>query len=99
MAAYNTATTIAREIRTNNGKARATQEAHNLMRQVFNQTGDIDTTASGSLTIIRVTLAIQAKIEAPAELCEHLATTQTRCPGTERILKCAIQNKTRPQEH
>ena len=36
--------TIATEIRTNTGYARTDQEAHALMRQVFNKPADIDPT-------------------------------------------------------
>ncbi|NVN00081.1 putative transposase [Arthrobacter sp. SDTb3-6] len=92
MAAYNTAMTIAREIRTNTGYARANQEAHALMRQAFNQGGDIDTTVPGHLTITLDPLPTQAKKQAIAKLCEHLTATQTRYPGTELILRYKIKN-------
>ncbi|WP_427015969.1 putative transposase [Pseudarthrobacter sp. P1] len=51
MAAYNAAMTLAREIRTNTGYAKATNEAHALIRQAFHQSGDIDPTVPGHLTI------------------------------------------------
>ena len=92
MAAYNTTMTIAREIRTNTGYRRANQEAHALMRQMFNQTGDIDTTNPGYLTITLEPLPTTAKTVAAAELCEHLTATKTRYPGTNLILKYAIKN-------
>ncbi|MCU6479525.1 putative transposase [Arthrobacter sp. A2-55] len=92
MAAYNTAMTIAREIRTNTGYKRANQEAHALMRQMFNQTGDIDTTGLGHLTITLDPLPTKAKTEAAAELCAHLTNTKTRYPGTELILRYKIKN-------
>ncbi|MEV8144218.1 putative transposase [Specibacter sp. NPDC078709] len=92
MAAYNTAMTIAREIRTNTGYKRATQEAHALMRQAFNQTGDIDPTAPGYLTITLDPLPTKAKTAAVAELCAHLTATETRYPGTELILRYKIKN-------
>ncbi|WP_427016418.1 putative transposase [Pseudarthrobacter sp. P1] len=95
MAAYNTAMTIAREIRTNTGYRRATQEAHALMRQMFNQTGDIDTTEPGHLTIRLDPLPTTAKTAAAAELCAHLTSTKTSYPGTNLTLKYAI--KTKPQ--
>ncbi|WP_170133150.1 hypothetical protein [Arthrobacter livingstonensis] len=44
MVAYNIAMTIAREIRTYTGYRRAQQEAPALMRQVINQSGDVDPT-------------------------------------------------------
>jgi hypothetical protein len=93
MAAYNTAMTIVREIRTNTGYRRANQEAHALMRQIFNQSGDIDTTKPGLLTITLDPLPTKAKTAAAAELCKHLTNTKTRYPGTNLILKYAIKNK------
>ena len=93
MAAYNTAMTIAREIRTNTGYRRANQEAHALMRQMFNQTGDIDTTVPGHLTITLDPLPTKAKTTAAAQLCEHLTATETRYPGTNLILKYTIKTK------
>ncbi len=91
MAAYNTAMAIAREIRTNTGYKRANQEAHALMRQAFNQGGDIDPTTPGYLTIRLDPLPTQSKTTALAELCHHLTTTKTRYPGTNLILKYAIK--------
>ena len=93
MAAYNTAMTIAREIRTNTGYKRANQEAHALMRQIFNQTGDVNTTEPGYLTITLDPLPTKAKTAAAAELCNHLTATETRYPGTNLILKYAIKTK------
>ncbi|WP_171814372.1 helix-turn-helix domain-containing protein [Arthrobacter dokdonensis] len=93
MAAYNTAMTIAREIRTNTGYKRANQEAHALMRQMFNQTGDIDTTKPGYLTITLDPLPTKAKTAAAAELCTHLTSTKTRYPGSSLILKYEIKTK------
>ena len=95
MAAYNTAMTIAREIRTNTGYKRANQEAHALMRQIFNQKGDIDTTTPGYLTITLDPLPTKAKTAAAAQLCEHLTNTTTYYPGTNLILKYTIKNRTR----
>jgi hypothetical protein len=92
MAAYNTAMTIAREIRTNTGYRRANQEAHALMRQIFNQPGDVDTTQPGNLTITLDPLPTKAKTAAAAQLCEHLNSTETRYPGTELILHYKIKN-------
>ena len=97
MAAYNTAMTIAREIRSNTGYKRANQEAHALMRQAFNQSGDIDPTTPGYLTITLAPLPTQAKTQAVTELCEHLTATKTRYPGTNLILKYAIKNRPDPK--
>lgn len=92
MAAYNTAMSLAREIRTNTGYARANQEAHSLMRQALNQGGDIDTATPGYLTITLDPLPTQAKTQAITELCEHLTATQTRYPGTDLILHYKTKN-------
>ncbi|MHA7177913.1 putative transposase, partial [Arthrobacter sp. Sr24] len=94
MAAYNTAMTLAREIRTNTGYKRANQEAHALMRQMFHQSGDITTTEPGYLTITLDPLPTTAKTAAAAQLCEHLTNTTTYYPGTNLILKYAIKTKT-----
>ncbi|MCZ2405094.1 hypothetical protein IV498_18530, partial [Paenarthrobacter sp. Z7-10] len=80
MAAFNTATTLAREIRTNTGYARATQEAHTLTRQALTNSGDIDTTTPGYLTIRLDPLPTTRATTAIAELCEQLTSTQTRYP-------------------
>ena len=95
MAAYNTAMTIAREIRTNTGYKRAGNEAHALARLAFAQSGDIDPTVPGYLTIRLDPLPTQAKTVAIAELCAHLTSTKTRYPGTGLILKFAVKSKTR----
>jgi hypothetical protein len=92
MAAFNTATTLAREIRTNTGYARATQEAHALTRQALTGSGDIDTTVPGYLTIRLDPLPTQRATAAIGELCRHLTTTDTRYPGTGLILRYEIKN-------
>lgn len=51
MSVFNTAVTLAREVRTNTGYKRANRQAHNLVRQIFVQPGDIDPTIAGFLTI------------------------------------------------
>ncbi len=99
MAAYNTAMTLAREIRTNTGYAKATNEAHALIRQAFNQAGDIDPAVPGYLTITLDPLPTKRATNAIAELCDHLTATKTRYPGTGLTLRYAIKNKIRPQNH
>ncbi|MDI3196281.1 hypothetical protein QK290_17960 [Pseudarthrobacter sp. AL07] len=86
MAAFNTATTLAREIRTNTGYARAAEEAHTLARQALTGSGDIDTTTPGYLTIRLDPLPTARATAAIGELCQHLTTTETRYPGTRLIL-------------
>ncbi|WP_434614717.1 putative transposase [Arthrobacter sp. A5] len=87
MAAFNTATTLAREIRTNTGYARADDEAHALIRQALTTSGDIDPGRDGYLTIRLDPLPTKRATAAIAELCDHLTSTETRYPGTDRILR------------
>lgn len=51
MIAFNTAVALAREIQTNTGYKRANREAHDLVRQILTQPGDIDPTVPGFLSI------------------------------------------------
>lgn len=94
MAAFNTATALVREIRTNTGYARASEEAHALVRQALAGSGDIDTTSPGYLTIRLDPLPTKRATAAIGELCEHLTTTQTRYPGTGLILRYETKNHT-----
>ena len=93
MAAFNTATTLAREIRTNTGYARADDEAHTLIRQALTGSGDIDPSRDGYLTIRLDPLPTQRATTAIGELCDHLTTTETRYPGTDRILRFKIKSR------
>ena len=92
MAAFNTASTLAREIRTNTGYARSDDEAHALARQALTQSGDIDPRVDGYLTIRLDPLPTRRATTAISELCNHLTTTETRYPGTDRILRFEIKN-------
>jgi len=92
MAAFNTASTLAREIRTNTGYARGDDEAHALARQALTQSGDIDPRVDGYLTIRLDPLPTRRATTAISELCNHLTTTETRYPGTDRILRFEIKN-------
>lgn len=51
IAAFNTATTLARDLRVHTGYTRANHEAHTLIRQVLTSSGDLDPTIDGVLTI------------------------------------------------
>ena len=93
IAAFNTATTLARAIRVHTGYARANDEAHALVRQALTGSGDIDP-GDGTLTIRLDPLPTRRATAAIAQLCEHLTTTQTRYPGTNLILRYEV--KTRP---
>jgi hypothetical protein len=93
IAAFNTATALARDVRVHTGYARANHEAHALIRQALTSSGDIDP-HDGVLTVRLDPLPTQRANTAIAELCEHLTATQTRYPGTNLILRYEI--KTRP---
>jgi hypothetical protein len=93
MAAFNTAVALAREIRINTGYKRADREAHNLVRQIFTQPGDIDPSIPGYLTITLDPLPTQRETAAVQELCESLTETQTRYPGTDLVLRYGIKER------
>ena len=93
MAAFNTATTLARELRTHTRYARASHEAHTLIRQALTSSGDIDPSLEGVLTIRLDPLPTRRATTAIAELCEHLTATQTRYPGTELTLRYEIRSR------
>jgi len=93
IAAFNTATTLARDVRVHTGYARANHEAHTLVRQALTGSGDIDP-RDGVLTIRLDPLPTQRATTAIAQLCEHLTATQTRYPGTNLILRYEV--KTHP---
>ncbi len=93
IAAFNTATALARAVRVHTGYARANHEAHNLVRQALTGSGDIEP-GDGTLTIRLDALPTQRATTAITQLCEHLTATQTRYPGTELILRYEV--KTRP---
>ena len=94
IAAFNTATALARAIRVHTGYARANHEAHALVRQVLTGSGDIDLSQDGVLTVRLDPLPTRRATTAIAELCEHLTATQTRYPGTDLVLRYEV--KTRP---
>ncbi len=93
IAAFNTATALARDIRVHTGYARANHEAHTLIRQALTGSGDIDP-HDGVLTVRLDPLPTQRATAAITQLCEHLTSAQTRYPGTDLILRYEV--KTRP---
>jgi hypothetical protein len=93
IAAFNTATTLARAIRIHTSYARANHEAHTLTRQALTGSGDIDP-SDGVLTVRLDPLPTRRATTAIAQLCEHLTATQTRYPGTNLVLRYEI--KTQP---
>jgi hypothetical protein len=95
MSAYTVSMSLARDILTNTGYKRAKKEAHALVRKILTQPGDIDPTVPGYLEITLDPMPTQSETNAAAELCEHLTATETRFPGTDRILRFAIKDRTR----
>jgi hypothetical protein len=93
IAAFNTATALARDVRVHTGYARANHEAHALVRQALTGSGDIDP-GDGELTVRLDPLPTQRATTAIAQLCKHLTATKTRYPGTYLILRYEI--KTHP---
>jgi hypothetical protein len=91
IAAFNTATALARAIRVHTGYARANHEAHALVRQALTGSGDIDP-GDGTLTVRLDPLPTQRATTAIAELCEHLTATHTRYPGTNLILRYEVKD-------
>jgi hypothetical protein len=90
IAAFNTATTLARAIRVHTRYARANDEAHTLIRQALTGSGDIDP-RDGVLTVRLDPLPTKRATTAITELCEHLTATHTRYPGTDLILRYEVK--------
>ena len=93
IAAFNTITSLARDLRVHTGYARAADEAHTLISQALQQSGDI-IPGDGTLTIRLDPLPTRRATNALTELCEHLTATHTRYPGTDLLLR--YESKTRP---
>lgn len=94
IAAYNTSTALARDLRIHTGYARAGDEAYALTRQVLTHTGDIDPDPdAGTLTVRLDPMPTARATRAVAELCEHLTDTQTRYPGTNLVLRYGIKSR------
>jgi len=93
MAAFNTTTALARDLRINTGYARAAAEAFTLARQVLTQPGDIDPTIDGILTVRLDPMPTTRATTAIRQLCEHLTATATTYPGTNRTLRYEIKDR------
>lgn len=93
IAAFNTITAIARDIRIHTTYARADDEAYTLARQVLTHTGDIDPRTLGALTIRLDPMPTARETRAVAELCKHLNATATVYPGTDRVLRYEIKQR------
>jgi len=92
IAAFNTATALARAIRVHTGCARANHEAHTLVRQALTGSGDIDP-GDGVLTVRLDPLPTGRATAAITELCEYLTATQTRYPGTDLVLRYEVNTR------
>ncbi|MHB1289083.1 putative transposase, partial [Georgenia sp.] len=94
IAAFNTITAIARDIRINTGYARADQEAFTLTRQALTSSGDILPDPSAATLTIRLDpLPTARETTAIAQLCQHLTATATTYPGTDLTLRYQIKNQ------
>ncbi len=67
-------TSLARDLRVHTGYARAADEAHTLISQALQQSGDI-IPGDGTLTIRLDPLPTRRATNALTELCEHLTAT------------------------
>ncbi|WP_427128741.1 putative transposase [Pseudarthrobacter sp. S9] len=76
----------------NTGYARASDEAHALIRQMLVRPGDIRP-AGGHLEITLDPLPTARATKAAAELCDHLTATETVYPGTSLVLQFGIKNR------
>ncbi len=85
IAAFNTITALARDLRVHTRYSRAADEAHTLIRQALTGSGDI-IPGPDTLTIRLDPLPTRRATTALTELCEHLTATRTRYPGTNLLL-------------
>lgn len=92
IAAFNTVTALARDVRMNTGYARAAEEAHALIRQILVRPGDIRP-ADGHLEITLDPLPTERATKAAPELCDHLTATETVYPGTSLVLRFGIKTR------
>ncbi|TWP31987.1 putative transposase [Leekyejoonella antrihumi] len=94
IAAFNTTTALARDLRIHTGYARANKEAHTLIRHVLTQSGDIHPDAeAGALTIRLDPMPTRRATVAIAQLCEHLTATKTVYPDTDLVLRYEIKTR------
>jgi hypothetical protein len=86
MAAFITAVTLARENRIRTGYKRAGRAAHNLVWKMITQSGDIDPSVPGYLTITLNPMPTKRETATAQDLCGSITETRTRFPGTDLIL-------------
>lgn len=92
-AAFNTSVTPGLGDSPQYGLQAAEREAHNLVRQVFKQSGDIDPTIPGYLSITLDPMPTRRETTAVKELCESLTELQSRYRGTDLILRFGIKER------
>jgi hypothetical protein len=88
MAAYNTETTLARNL--TGHYPRAGDEAYALIREALTTSGDI-TPGPGTLHIRLDPLTAPRRTRALAALCDQLTATQTQYPGTDLVLSYEVK--------
>lgn len=94
IAAFNTTTALARDLRIHTGYARADDEAYALIRQVLTHTGDIDPDVENKTLTVRLDPMPTARAtRAVAELCDHLTDTHTSYPGTDLVLRYQVKSR------
>ncbi|WP_146321532.1 putative transposase [Leekyejoonella antrihumi] len=92
IAAFNTTTALARDLRIHTGYAKAGNEAHTLIRQVLTHSGNIDPDLEGRTLTIRLDpMPTRRATSAIAQLCEHLTATETVYPDTDLVLRYEIK--------
>jgi transposase len=88
MAAYNTETTLARNL--DGHYARAEDEAYALVREALTTSGDIQP-GPGTLHVRLDPLTAPRRTRALSSLCEQLNATRARYPGTELVLRYEVK--------
>jgi hypothetical protein len=88
MAAYNTETTLARNL--DGHYARAEDEAYALIREALTTSGDIQP-GPGTLHVRLDPLTAPRRTHALTSLCEQLNATRARYPGTELVLHYEVK--------
>lgn len=91
MAAYNVMMMLVREIRVNTTYAAKATKAHDLVRQLFTASADIDPRQDGYLDVVFDPRPTGRQTKVLAELCEVLAAVGTVFPGTDRVLRYRVK--------
>lgn len=92
MAAFNASMMMAADIRSNTGLKSVFKDANEFVRQALTGSGDVDPRADGFLDVVLDPLPTRRETVALGEMCERLSATQTRYPGTDRVLRYRVKN-------